>query len=134
MVAKRFEDLIVWQLAHELEEEVFAFTANSPASRDFKFCDQIRDAIRSVKRNVAEGFGKYYPKEFSRFLRIAAGSLHETKNHLRDGSDRNYLTPEKFEQLTRLCLRAIKANNKLIAYLARCDPPDPYADPTGLKP
>jgi 23S rRNA-intervening sequence protein len=44
----------------------------------------IKSANRSdpPKRNTSEGFGRYHPKEFARFLRIAAGSLQETKNHL----------------------------------------------------
>jgi hypothetical protein len=72
MGVDRFEDLIAWQLADQLQTEVFEFTSSPGVSRDFKYCDQIRDSIRSAKRNTAEGFGRYYPKEFARFLRIAA--------------------------------------------------------------
>src|SRR3989442_10647226 len=117
MVARRFEDLIAWQLAYELQQLVFAFTASGPVSRDFKYCDQIRESSRSAMRNTAEGFGRYTPAEFARFLRIAAGSLHETKSHLRDGLDRGYLDGAHHEQLVRLSLRAIKANNHLARYL-----------------
>ena len=58
MGVDRFEDLIAWQLADQLKTEIFAFTSLPPASRDFKYCDQIRDSIRSVTRNTAEGFGR----------------------------------------------------------------------------
>ena len=126
---KRFEDLIAWQLAHELQEEVFAFTKEPPACRDFKFCSQIQESSRSATRNTSEGFGRYYHKEFSRFLRIAAGSLHETKNHLRDAHNRAYLTPDRFLRLTRLTLRAIKANARLINYLRTAEAPIPYVKP-----
>ena len=102
MGVRRFEDLIAWQRAHDLQEEVFAITAKPPASRDFKFCNQIRDSARSAARNTAEGFG------------------------IHDARDRGYLTIEKWEQLTRLSLRAIKANTRLIAYLSHCNPPEPY--------
>ena len=93
VVAHRFEDLIAWQLSYELQQRVFAFTANGVAARDVKFCDQIRESARSASRNIAEGFGRYYPKEFVRFLRIANGSLNETKCHLRDALDRRYVSP-----------------------------------------
>jgi len=53
---------------------------------------QIRDAASSAPRNIAEGFGRYKPREFSQYLRIANGSLMETSNHLRDGVDRRYFT------------------------------------------
>src|SRR5438105_15034017 len=107
MGVRRFEDLIAWQLAHELEQEVFAFTARRPACRDVKYCNQITEAARSAPRNTSEGFGRYFPKEFSRFLRIAAGSLHEIKNQLHEGRDRKYLDESSHERLVRLAVRAI---------------------------
>ena len=127
MVARRFEDLIAWQLSHELQEEVFAFTATRPACLDRKFCDQIRDSARSAPRNIAEGFARYYPKEFIRFLRIAAGSLQETRNHLLDAHKRGYIAARELERLTRLALRAFKATTRLIAYLLHSDPPEPFS-------
>jgi four helix bundle protein len=132
MGVRQFEDLIAWQLADRLQQEVFAFTSTPPASRDFKYCDQIRESSRSTTRNTAEGFGRYYPKEFARFLRIAAGSLQETKNHLHDGLNQQYLSPDHHERLTRLCLRAMKANVRLIAYLRHATAPEPFAHP-GLE-
>jgi len=128
MGVKRFEDLYAWQRARDLEIEVFAFTATLPASRDGKYCDQIRESSRSATRNTAEGFGRYYPKEFSRFLRIAAASLHETMSHLHHALDRGYLTSADHLRLSRLAKRAIKANLGLRKYLARCSPPDPFND------
>ncbi len=128
MGVRRFEDLIAWQLAYELQREVFAFTATGPASRDFKYRDQIRESSRSATRNTAEGFGRYRPTEFARFLQIAAGSLHETKNHLLDGRDRGYLEIAHHERLRRLSLRAIKANAHLMKYLRICEAPEPFAN------
>jgi four helix bundle protein len=128
MGVRRFEDLIAWQLADQLQTDIFEFTSHPPASRDFKYCDQIRDSIRSAKRNTSEGFGRYYPKEFARFLRIAAGSLQETKNHLQDGLKQQYLSVERHLHMKRLCLRAIKANVRLIAYLRHAKPPEPFAE------
>jgi len=51
-VAKRYQDLICWQLADELEQLVFELTATGPASRDLKFRDQIRDSSSSATRNM----------------------------------------------------------------------------------
>jgi len=127
MGVQRFEDLIAWQLADQLQTEIFAFTSQPGVARDFKYCDQIRDSIRSAKRNTSEGFGRYYPKEFARFLRIAAGSLQETKNHLQDGLKQQYLSGEQHEHLKRLCLRAMKANVRMIAYLRHATAPEPFS-------
>ena len=117
---RRYEDLICWQLSYDLQQEVFAITDSGPASRDLKFCDQIRESARSSTRNIAEGFGRFEPTEFRRFLRIARGSLTETHNHLRDGRDRRYITATKHAQLSRLAGRAAAATSRLMAYLHRC--------------
>jgi four helix bundle protein len=117
MGVRRFEDLIAWQLAFQLQEEVFAFTTREPATRDPKYCSQIQESSRSAARNTAEGFGRYRPKEFQYFLRIAAASLHETKNHLLDGLKRGYHSERDHERRRRLCLRGIKANSHLQRYL-----------------
>ena len=117
MGLRRFEDLIGWQLAFQLQEEVFTLTTKGPATRDPKYCGQIQESSRSAARNTAEGFGRYRPKEFQFFLRIAAASLHETKNHLFDGLRRGYHSQSDHERRRRLCLRGIKANSHLQRYL-----------------
>jgi hypothetical protein len=55
MGVDRFEDLIAWQLADQLQTEIFEFTSSPPASRDFKYCDQIRDSIRSANETLLKG-------------------------------------------------------------------------------
>jgi len=71
MGVRDFRDLVCWQLSYELKCEVFAFTAIGPASRDFKYRDQIRDSSAAAPRNITEGFGRYRPREFARFLEFA---------------------------------------------------------------
>ena len=113
MGVRRFEELIAWQLADELHRQVLEFSDNAPASEDRDFCNQIRRATRSARANVAEGFGRYYRGEFVRYLRIAAASLHETKDHLHEARDRRFVTEGKHLELIRLTLRALKANTRL---------------------
>jgi four helix bundle protein len=93
-----------------------------PPTRDFKFRDQIRDSSASATRNSAEGFGRFRPAEFARFLEFARGSLTETHNSLRD--DRGYFTDTDCDRLSRLAGRAAKATSGLIRYLrSGCDEP-----------
>src|SRR5262249_42600953 len=82
MGVRRVQDLVVWQLSREIERRVFAVTATSPAVGDRDYCLQIRKSSSSAARNIAEGFGRFRPREFARFVRIARGSLEETKDHL----------------------------------------------------
>jgi four helix bundle protein len=115
--ASRYEDLIVWRLSKQLQLGVLALTATGPASRDFKFRDQVRDSAASATRNIAEGFGRGGDAEFAAFLRIARGSLTETHNSLRDGLERGYFTDIQTDGLQLLAGRAAKAASGLIRYL-----------------
>src|SRR5215831_21419495 len=90
-VAKRYEDLVCWQLADELEKLVIALTETGPVTRDFKFRDQIRDSSSSATRNMAEGFGRFRPREHANFLRIAKASLMEKHSSARSGFNRCYV-------------------------------------------
>jgi four helix bundle protein len=106
--ARSFTELHAWQLANELKRGVYGLIDSTRARNDTKFSDQIRDAAASAPRNIAEGFGRYQPREFSQYLRVANGSLMETSNHLRDGVDRGYFTQAQVDPTprpgeTRLC-------------------------------
>ena len=113
-VVRDFRDLVCWQLSDELKCEVFAFSATGPASRDFKYRDQIRDSSAAAPRDIAEGFGRFRPREFARFLEFARASLMETQSSLIDGRDRNYLTPQLYSRLNNLARAALKATTNLM--------------------
>ena len=51
---RKFEDIEIWQTARKLSLKVFQLTEAGPASRDYKFKDQIRDSAVSVMDNIAE--------------------------------------------------------------------------------
>jgi four helix bundle protein len=120
--ARRYQDLACWQLADELEKLVFELTATGPASRDFRFRDQIRDASASATRNMAEGFGRFWPAEHANFLRIAKSSLMETHACARTGLNRGYFSVENTDKMQRLCGRSGKAATGLIRYLESLAP------------
>jgi len=114
MGAHDFRDLVAWQLSYELKCEVFAFTKTGPAARDFDYCDQVRDSSASAPRNIAEGFGRFRPREFARFLEFARASLAETQNHLIDGRDRGYLDDARYSRLMSLTRSALKVTTNLL--------------------
>ena len=114
MGVRDFRDLVCWQLSYELKCEVFAFTAIGPASHDFKYRDQIRDSSGSAPRNIAEGFGRYRPREFARFLEFARASLMETQTSLVDGRDSGYLSPTLYSRLANLARAALKTTTNLM--------------------
>lgn len=123
MGARSFTELDCWKLANELKLGVYELLRSGDAARDMEFRNQIRNAAASAPRNIAEGFGRYQPKEFSQYLRIANGSLMETSNHVMDGVDRGYFRRDDANRLLTLARRASAATTRLIRYLATARPP-----------
>jgi four helix bundle protein len=113
----RYEDFEAWKLAHALNMKVFEMTSRPPGVNDFKFRDNIRDAADSAERNFPEGFGRFGPREFARFLDHSRASLLETKNELRVGLTRGYFTAEAVAEACRLTDRALGALSGLQRYL-----------------
>lgn len=94
--AQHFEDLRIWQEARVQALAVYrSFGAGTPAERDFGFRNQIERAAVSVMNNIAEGFERRTPADFSRFLDTAKGSCGEVRSMVYLAEDLSYLTPEK---------------------------------------
>jgi four helix bundle protein len=90
MAAKSFEDLDVWQVAHDWVLGVYVLTKRFPKEELFGLSSQWRRAATSVPANLAEGFGKRGKADKLRFYNIAQGSLNECRYYLRLAQDLNY--------------------------------------------
>ena len=98
----RFEDIIGWQKARQLNTSVYAITAQGAFAKDFGLRDQIRRSSVSIMANIAEGFGRKSDKEFANFLNYAHGSAAETQSHLYVALDLKYLSQVQFDTLYRM--------------------------------
>ena len=113
----RFEDLVAWQLAVQLERLTDRYCEKPAIKRDFKFRDQLADAAASAPRNIAEGFGRHRHPEFARFARIAKASEEEVLDHLLRARRKGYITDAELDQGAHAARKALKAVNGLIRYL-----------------
>ncbi|MFZ1324354.1 MAG: four helix bundle protein [Candidatus Saccharimonadales bacterium] len=77
MAAANFKDLVVWQKTYEISLLTYEITKEFPKSELFGLVSQMRRAAVSVCSNIAEGFGRFGPKEKDQFYAIAKGSLTE---------------------------------------------------------
>lgn len=80
--AKTFEDLIVWQKAHEFVLSVYKYTARFPKEEVYALTSQFKRSAISVAANIAEGFKKRGKKDKVKFLNISQGSLEECRYYL----------------------------------------------------
>ena len=118
---QRFEDLIVWQKARILCNEVFNLISKDKFAKDFALRDQISKSSGSVMDNIAEGFGRIGNREFINFLTYAYASALECKSQLYRALDRSYTSKEKTDELFLLIEEIKRIINALITYLGKSD-------------
>ena len=98
MVAKRFEELVIWQKSRDFAKMIYSLTRTLAFAKDYGLKDQIQRAAVSVSSNIAEGFERNGNVEFTNFLFIAKGSCGEVRSQLYIANDLNYITQVQFEE------------------------------------
>ena len=113
----RFEELDAWQTGRNLSNLVYDLSDEEPFASDFGLRDQIRRAAVSVMSNIAEGFNSRTQKVFIDLLGRARGSAAEVQSQLYLARDRDYISPEEFDQAYDLADTASRQIHGLIRYL-----------------
>ena len=72
-----YRNLKVWQKSLALIKNVYAVAEKLPKNEENNLKQQLKKSVISVALNIAEGKSRQTAKEFSQFLNISAGSLHE---------------------------------------------------------
>ena len=72
-----FSKMPVWQKAIELLLNIYEITKHFPNEEKFGIISDMRRAANSICHNIAEGFGRYEPKDKTRFYKISRGSGYE---------------------------------------------------------
>ena len=90
MPAKNFQDLIVWQKAHQLVLSVYRFSDDFPKSEMYGLTSQNRRAVISIPANIVEGFKKKTKPDKVKYMNIAQGSLEECRYYLILAQDLGY--------------------------------------------
>jgi four helix bundle protein len=122
MARTNFENLRIYRLSELLADEIWnVASAWKPFARD-TLGKQIVRAADSVGANIAEGSGRGSSQDNRRFIRMARGSLYETRHWLRRAFNRKLLTARQIAKLkplidersTPICTRSaipLKAND-----------------------
>jgi four helix bundle protein len=102
--AKSFRDLLVYQRARELAQEIFEITAAFPREEMFALTDQMRRSSRAIGANIAEAWAKRrYERHFLSKLTDADGEQQETQHWIETATDCGYLTKQRAILLIRKC-------------------------------
>ncbi len=108
----------VYQLAEKLADLIWEIVVKWDYFPKRTIGAQMVEAADSVPANIAEGSGRYNYKDNCRFVRIARGSLYETKNWLRRAYRRKLLTNEEIKSIKPLIEQLLP---KLNAYKKSLD-------------
>jgi len=95
-MAKTFQDLKVWQKAHQLVIEIYKLTSKFPSEEKYGLVSQLRRAGVLIASNVVEGFKRKYLKDSLHFYNIANGSLEEVKYQLLLTKDLGYINENQY--------------------------------------
>ena len=114
MAWTHYSDLIVWQRAMDLADEVYRLSRLLPREELFSLADQMRRAAVSVPSNIAEGHGRQTEKEFRQFLSVALGSVYELETQLQIGVRQTYFRETDVQEALSLCREISKMLTRLI--------------------
>jgi len=92
MTRTNFENLRVYQLSEQLADRIWEIVPGWDTFARDTVGKQLVKAADSVGANTAEGTGRGTFVDNRRFVKIARGSLNETKHWLRRAFKRRLLT------------------------------------------
>ena len=121
MAWKAFHDLEVYRLAEKLADGIWRQVGRWDWFAKNTVGRQLVRAADSIGANVAEGCGRGTYKDNRRFVRIARGSLNETRHWLRRAYRRGLLTGEQVDEVKSLL---DELGPRLNAYLRSIGPVD----------
>lgn len=115
---KSYRDLIVWQKSMCMVTLVYKILKQFPSDEKFGLTSLIKRSSVSIPSNIAEGYGRNYTKDYSRFLQIARGSLFEMLTQLRIGVNLEFISEDHLKEINGLSTEVEKMLNSLINKLA----------------
>ena len=112
--ATRFEQLVVWQKAHQFVLGSYRLSRTFPRSETYGLSSQFRRAAISIAANIAEGFRKRGKADKLSFYNIAQGSIEESRSYLILDRDLDYGDVFELSQLLEEVSKLLEAYSHTI--------------------
>ena len=114
MEKTNYENLEIYKMAEQLADQIWDIVWEWTGLAQDTVGKQLIRSADSIGANIAEGSGRGSEQDYRRFLRIARGSLNETRYWLRRAYKRRLLNEGQIDQLRPIIE---KLTPKLNAYL-----------------
>jgi four helix bundle protein len=132
MASCGFEKLEVYQVSERLADDIWDLVLTWPKLAQDTVGKQLIRAGDSIGANIAEGSGKGTYADNRRYVRVARGSLYETRHWLRRAFRRKLLSQAEIERLKPLIDELGPRLNAYLRSIGRSGGP-PDTDPTNDK-
>ena len=119
MSYKDFTEMSVWQKGYELVLEVYKHTRLFPKNEQYGITQDIRRAANSIIHNIAEGFGRFSPKDKTRLYKIARGSGFEVISQILIAGGLQYIPKDNQDILIEKLRSIIHELNTIIKTLEK---------------
>lgn len=96
-----YESLKFYQNICEIRRLIYRITEKF-SKNHMRLVSQMRDSARSAKQNIREGYRRDSAREFSRYIKISAGSLEELEGDVDDCLEDGLITDEEDNNLKDL--------------------------------
>lgn len=116
MEKTNFERLEIYQLSEKVADQIWDIVNSGPRLAQRTIGEQVIRSADSIGANISEGSGRGTATDNRRFLRMARGSLYETRHWLRRAHKRQLLNDS---QTNSLSLLITELTPKLNAYIGR---------------
>ena len=93
---------------------VYKLSKKFPEDEKFGLTSQIKRSSVSIPSNIAEGYGRKYSKDYSRFLQMARGSLYECQTQFEIALNLDFVNSEDLKAISQISLEVEKMLNSLI--------------------
>ncbi len=118
MEKTNFERLDIYKLSEKLADQIWEIVLTWPQFAQRTIGEQVIRSGDSIGANIAEGSGRGSAPDNRRFLRMARGSLYETRHWLRRAHSRKLLTKVQTDQIS---VFITELTPKLNAYIGKVD-------------
>ncbi|MEX2403503.1 MAG: four helix bundle protein [Balneolales bacterium] len=118
MPRNSFENLEIYQLAEKLSDNIWQMVLKWDWLAKSTVGNQIIKSADSIGANIVEGLGRGTVNDNKRFVRIARGSLNETRHWMRRAYKRNLTNAQEIDKIKPLL---DELGPRLNAYLTSID-------------
>ncbi|MBR5437514.1 MAG: four helix bundle protein [Clostridia bacterium] len=100
---KNYRDLLVWQKAMDLVEEIYKITLLLPNEELYGLSIQLKRAAVSIPSNIAEGYERNSTNDYLKFLSIAKASREVVETKLYICVRLKFIEKEDIDKAINIC-------------------------------